>query len=759
MAGDTKYGVYEFDEFRLDAAKLMLYREGREIVLPPKAVKTLLVLIEHGGGIVSKDELMNRIWGDMAVEESNLSQYLYLLRKTLGKRADGEPLIETLRRRGYRFNGAVQFVETSPEADGGAPPAAAPESHLAGTHHDFERYGNVLKVVEWTEPDKNRPEPVPNEKPEPVGSFRLKPLVVAVFAAVVALAAVWAAFSYVRRSDPTTVETPASARSEMTFVRLTNGAAPLDATISPNGDYFVYHEQDGATAHLWLQQTGQSNRIEISPPIEKILRGKTFSPDGKFIYFIAQDAPEMPGVLYRVPTLGGTPVRILENVETPVSFSPDGKKMVFRRRPQPAGEFFLSITDPAGNGERKLPVQIPERKKPGIPAWSPDGLSIALCAYDDANQATLYALDPETGAIRTLSPEKWDTCYRMFWTHDGAGLVFIGTKAGEGYSTRRDQVYFLSAATGEARRLTTDGNRHQILSLGITAADEILVVPFNRSSQIWQMNPSGEAQTAVQITSGLADGRAGLAAMADGRIAYVARIGENLSVWTAGADGADQKQLTFDPPFLEEVQASPDGRFLVFSAHIDGYNQLFQIDPDGANLRQLTFGQTHSIDSAVSPDGNWIVHTSQTFEGSLLKTTLQKIPSSGGTPVLLADYDCMAPNYSPDGKFISCVYNQSKFVIISAEDGTILKTFEPVQVAYFNTGARWTPDGRALVYIARRKNFSNLWRQPIDGGPPEQLTDFTNGELHNFTFAPDGSRLYIARGFEIRDVMLIKNFR
>jgi len=100
--------LYEFEDFRLDAAHLMLYRSGEEISLTPKQVETLLALVERSGEIVSKDELMEKLWANAFVEESNLNQNLYILRKILGETSDGKPMIETLRRRGYRFNGELK---------------------------------------------------------------------------------------------------------------------------------------------------------------------------------------------------------------------------------------------------------------------------------------------------------------------------------------------------------------------------------------------------------------------------------------------------------------------------------------------------------------------------------------------------------------------------------------------------------------------------------------------------------------------------
>ena len=113
MPASSKNGIYNFDRFKLNSEKLMLYRDEVEVTLTPKVVKTLVVLIEHRGEILSKDELIEKVRDDSIVEESNLSQNLYVLRKALGIGPDGAPYIETLRRRGYRFNGDVGIGRSS----------------------------------------------------------------------------------------------------------------------------------------------------------------------------------------------------------------------------------------------------------------------------------------------------------------------------------------------------------------------------------------------------------------------------------------------------------------------------------------------------------------------------------------------------------------------------------------------------------------------------------------------------------------------
>src|SRR5215471_3011631 len=90
--------TFEFGPFSIDTVNRQLRREGEVVPLKAKAVDTLLLLIESNGDIVEKDELMQALWPDSFVEEANLTQNIYTLRKALG----GD-YIQTIPRRGYRF--------------------------------------------------------------------------------------------------------------------------------------------------------------------------------------------------------------------------------------------------------------------------------------------------------------------------------------------------------------------------------------------------------------------------------------------------------------------------------------------------------------------------------------------------------------------------------------------------------------------------------------------------------------------------------
>src|SRR5216110_1521055 len=102
MPKDLKH-FYDFSTYRVDESERLLLRGDEVVPLTPKAFEMLLVLVESRGHVLTKEELMKRVWPDTIVEEANLSHNIYKLREALGKGRNGEKYIETVPRRGYRF--------------------------------------------------------------------------------------------------------------------------------------------------------------------------------------------------------------------------------------------------------------------------------------------------------------------------------------------------------------------------------------------------------------------------------------------------------------------------------------------------------------------------------------------------------------------------------------------------------------------------------------------------------------------------------
>jgi DNA-binding winged helix-turn-helix (wHTH) protein len=110
---------FEFGQFRLDVERTRLIREGEIVSLPPKAISLLLILLQHVGRAVEKEELIETLWPDTVVEDSNLTQTVHLLRKAIGKYQDSDIFIETLPRFGYRLIADVrEFLSEGEELAG-----------------------------------------------------------------------------------------------------------------------------------------------------------------------------------------------------------------------------------------------------------------------------------------------------------------------------------------------------------------------------------------------------------------------------------------------------------------------------------------------------------------------------------------------------------------------------------------------------------------------------------------------------------------
>lgn len=143
---------YEFEDFRLDVKRQALHRNGEPVTLTHKAYQVLLVLVQNSEQTVEKEYIYQQLWGDSFVEEANLTQHVYVLRKTLGKTSIGESFIETVARTGYRFVPKVRPVfpsainETFYRPRGGAEPALKAEPNPFAESH--LRLAENMPVVE-----------------------------------------------------------------------------------------------------------------------------------------------------------------------------------------------------------------------------------------------------------------------------------------------------------------------------------------------------------------------------------------------------------------------------------------------------------------------------------------------------------------------------------------------------------------------------------------------------------------------------------
>jgi len=534
-----------------------------------------------------------------------------------------------------------------------------------------------------------------------------------------------------------------------------------EVSISPDGKYVVCAALDAThQVSLWVRQISTNSLVQIIPPEKGSCLGTTFSPDGELIYFVALlEKNKFEPALYRIPVLGGSPVKVLDRVFGPITFSPDGKQFAFMRDNQESTALMVANVD--GSGQ---PKSIAERKQPDSfspfgPSWSPDGKRIACGANSamGAGYSIVMEIPVDGGNPKPIGSEKWADVNRMIWMPDGSGLIMTARPE---FSSVGTQVWLLPYPGGQARRITNDLNGYGGVSLGLTAdSNTIATIQEIDTNEIWVTGVNEDEGRARQVLkTNLLDN---VSWTPDGKIVYPNRTGEDWDIWIMNRDGTGNKQLTSDPFIDQGSSVSPDGRYVVFQSNRAGNWNIWRMDIDGSNPKQLTEGTFVDARPVCSPDGHWVVFMSVRSG----RWTIWKVPIEGGPPTQLTDHLSQAPSISPDGKLIAYFYvdaqtnDQKKLSIIPFEGGEPIKTIALPRVTVPSTQVAWMLDGRAIAYIDSGGTTQNIWSQPLDGAAPKQLTNFTTEFLNSFAISRDGKQVAVSRGTSINEIVLIKGFR
>ena len=322
-------------------------------------------------------------------------------------------------------------------------------------------------------------------------------------------------------------------------------------------------------------------------------------------------------------------------------------------------------------------------------------------------------------------------------------------------------LWIVSYPDGKFRRVTNDLNSYRSISL-TDDGKKLVSVQSQGLVNLWVV-PGGDALKAIRLPTGnvinfFSSTGSNVAWAPDGRIVYVSNESGTAGIWITDQDGSNRKQLTANSAANVSPVVTPDGRYVVFGLWQDGKRNLWRMNLDGSNPINITTGTGDSFPT-ITPDSRWVVYT--TYEAP--KPTLWKVSIDGGAPVQITDHVTAAASISPDGKFIAYTYPESadpfappnRIAVIPIEGGPITQTFQITASGTVATVIQWTPDGKSIFYSVNSNNVSNIWSQPIDGGPPKQVTDFKDLLITAFSWSRDGKQLVCTRGSLLRDAVLI----
>jgi DNA-binding winged helix-turn-helix (wHTH) protein/Tol biopolymer transport system component len=720
--------VYEFGEFHLDRDERVLRRGTATVPLTPKATEILLALIDDHGHIVEKADLMRQVWSDTAVEEGNLSQNIYTLRRVLSD-TDGKcAFIETVPRRGYRFVGNVRIVQPS------SVQSVAARNRPAGNGDSLVPTIDPAGPAEITRPGHST-----------WSRYRARWLVAILGTGLLGGAASWLTSDGSPAGRTGVPIGPVS--------RVTSVGNVVRATITDDGRSVVYAAVTGSHESLWAKGLDSGNPVQlIEPSVGTYRRGGGLSsgPDG-WVYY-SWFRPDRAWVeIFRIrPDQGRS--ESVPNLRDLPAFDPRGNRFAcITTTSMNVAESRLLVYDAAGQSPRVVASRRPPMTFLQMrPAWSPDGTQLAAwtSSADEPGVRTLVAVSVEDGRARIITRKQLQTIDGMVWLSDGSSVVVSAREA----ASAPLKLWRITLTSGAMQPLTTDVSDY--LLAGLTSqGQKLAAVRVDVARTLW-IAPVSDLSRARQVASdaGELSELESLAWMPDGRMLYTSTESGNADIWVYDGAKEMRRQLTTHARDDFNPASSLDGT-IVFASDRSGASGLWAMSDAGeSSVRQLTNGgdsrPTISRDSSV------------VFQRGVIQSApieLWRMPLTGGAAVRLTEGVAIRPAVSPDGRLVAYYW-------LTPERWTLavmpLNGSKPVQVfplspTHCGRTVRWSPDSGSLAYIDCNDGVSNIWIHKLDGSPPRKLTDFRSGHITTFDWSRDGTQLAWITRNQVSDVVLV----
>ena len=714
----------EFERFRFDLDTARLFDAGALVAVPPKAVETLRVLLQHRSRIVTKDELLALVWPDTIVEEANLAQQIFVLRRVLGDEAERPRFIATLPRRGYRF--VADVIEISEGS--GTDVLTHPSGAVA--HDALDR-----NLEATTEAGRTRPGP---------GWPRARALAMFVFVPVLVLV-LTAAVSF---WGQLTTQRPAAERTVGFDLEVSSDVVVMPDSglggVSPDGRLlaFVARRQGGAPM-IWIRALDGQESHPLSGS-ERASR-PFWSPDSRELAFFADSK-------LRVITIAGGPPRELCDTgagvggswgrDNTILFAAGTRTGIFRISPvRGSAEAVTTLDGSRRDVSHRYPHFLPDGKHFLFLVWSGDTerQGIYVGTLDGA---------PPRRLLADTSPAVWSAGSIMFVRREmlvaqemnPQTLALSGEPQLVAESVGRDPSDAAAFAASASGDLVVGRGRFQTR-----------LVWFDRSGRtLYDFGPPAHwADPAISR-----DGT---------RAAFVfrdrSRGNENLDLWIDAGPQHVRSRVTFDPSIDVLPVWSPDGRDLVFRSNRSGYSDLYQKRVDASTPEALIFAsKTRKDPTDWSADGASILFTDYPSPGH---QDIWLLPlASAAAPRLVVKGRAIATNarFSPDGRYIAYESSEAGDLDVYVQSLNDVRRWRVSTNG--GTEPAWGQDGRELFFISHERQVNAV----TVSSNPDGLTFGTLRTLfevpitawlrNGMAVSPDGQRFLVSVDDSVRPTRL-----
>lgn len=596
-------------------------------------------------------------------------------------------------------------------------------------------------------------------------SWRILAKIVPVIFGLAAMIALFLHYRTARHENPPSF-------SQMTITPVTSTGNIHSAAISSDGKWLAYVQDDKGGHALWVHQLGTGSSAQVLAGTQQEIAGLTFSVDGNYLFFVKRDESLGLGTLFQVPSLGGTPTQRVVDVDSPISFSPDGKKFVFVRQASKNKTSNLIIANADGSGEKTLStLNDPAYFSTNGPAWSPDGARIVVSetSTGDFQKFFLETVAVDSGAKTRLGSKDWSAPRQMAWFPDGSAIAFA---APADRTSLNPQIWQVSYPDAEARRITNDLNFYNgttITSDGSALATVQISLVANLA--ITNFGSVISFSSPRQVTSGVgrADGLGGISWAPGDKIIYGYYSGGAIRFASVAPDGSKLHDLPLTAVQPIWPDACGDGLHFVYSARNQSHGlSVWRADIDGGNSKQLSTGDLDIL-PACSPDGKFVLYSDASGAGRVMRVGID-----GGTPTTLTKEFMPSARVSPDNLTMAAFYRPDpskppKIVIVSLEGGEIRSQYDVPNETVTGTSdgghkLEWTKDGKNVIYAEYKDEVATIWAQPIGppGAPPatpKRIASFpAETQVWAVTLSPDGKQVLYSSGVNATDAVLISHF-